>query len=212
MRKILFIDEFGDTGRLSPSSSDYFGICIIEIEAKSLPLVIRESNKFRYWNSFNKELKTLRKNQHDVFLEMVETLLQNDLLNYTIGYFHKRTYQGPYYQENYHDTKKLRNFSIRSTLEKHFEQHPIPSDIQTETELIFDRFDISKEYKDNFESYLKSNTKLPTFVDIVQIDSMVCEGLQIADFLSKVIKRKTDNFHNIDENLTRNVFEIQGNF
>lgn len=212
MRKILFIDEFGDTGRLSSSSSDYFGICIIEIEAKNLPLVIKESNRFRYWNSFNKELKTLRKNQYDVFLEMIDNLGDNNLIKYTIGYFHKNTYQGPYYQEGHHDTKKLRNFSIRSTLEKHFELNPISAEVQTETELIFDRFDISRDYKNNFETYLKSNTNLPTFVDIVQVDSIVCEGLQISDFLSRVIKRKTDNFHNIEEELSPSVFEIKGNF
>jgi hypothetical protein len=71
-------------------------------------------------------------------------------------------------------------------LEWHFENNPPFGD--EKIDLVFDRFDMSKEDKINLEDYLQNNWNLPTFKEIVHADSVYIETLQLAHQLVNLVK------------------------
>jgi len=79
---------------------------------------------------------------------------------------------------------KFRNFVHRRLLEFHFSLYPASTD---EIELVFDRFDMSKEQISNLDNYLRNNWNLPKFRYITHADSIYCEALQLTGQLVNAV-------------------------
>jgi hypothetical protein len=55
-------------------------------------------------------------------------------------------------------------------------------------EIIFDRFEMSKEAISNLENYLNDNWNIPKISHFTHVDSIYCEALQVTSQLVNSIK------------------------
>jgi hypothetical protein len=178
MSYFIFIDESGDPGNVleSGASSPYYSELAFQIKKENFNVLMEHIIGWQYMHGRFYEEKTLPSNaKHfkryiDPFIHLCDT---NDL-GCSCVYLIKANYKGPYFHAEKHDVTKFRNFVHRQLLEFHFEC--FPSDGQS-IELIFDRY--NKNDKDNLETYLTSNYRLPTFEHISHIDSKISSAMQV---------------------------------
>jgi len=176
----VFIDETGDAGDGTGDSSSYYGELALAIKADCFPDLNRHLLNWRYCRRIIKEMTRPPKHEDaNTFLRPFSELCKNGAFVCSCVYVLKHNYLGPYLRpaENYSPIK-FRNYVHRRLLEWHFaNNHPLNDE---KIELIFDRFDMSKEDEENLANYLKNNWNLPPFKHIIHADSEYIEALQLA--------------------------------
>ena len=117
-KKLIFVDENGDTG-MHPDSSKYFMIGALITDHAGIKLLRKFFADFRYWQSFDAELKKAVK-----VGRILETLNEVVLPSEHIQFYHivinKEEYVGPHLREikkTELDTHKFHNFVMRNLLE-----------------------------------------------------------------------------------------------
>ena len=187
-RDFIFIDESGDPG----SATDYYIQGLLHITDESLKKLSPHIGAFRYFGGIKKELKSTRLNplQREHLLSIIKICMADNIFaNATVVYVDKAHYIGPYLDDGLtkRDPTKFRHLIIRRLLEFHFDMHKSASQ---EIELVFDRFHSSEKGEQSLRNYLRTDKKhiLPKFLHITQADSRYVEFLQIADWITGIIK------------------------
>jgi hypothetical protein len=186
MTCFIFIDESGDPGKLAQnaSNSKYYSEIALQVDNDGMEALHEHINNWRYIKRVTREVKTLPGGIDKIrFIEPIATMQEKGTIKCSCVYVDKLTYKGPYL--NSAQPLKFRNFIHRNLLEYHFKIYP-PTDDRIE--LVFDRFEMSKEEYVNMENYLLKNWNLPDFKYITHVDSMYCEILQLTSQLVNMIK------------------------
>ncbi len=185
-RDFLFIDESGDPGELT----NYYIVGLIHLTDESLKRINIHLGAFRYFGVIKRELKShrLTKLQKEQILNILRLPLENNIfVKASAVYVDKKEYKGPYLKEK--KPNHFRNLIIRKLLEFHFSLNKPQSN---EIEIIIDRCYSSETQELKLRKYLRDNTKdkLPHFLHVIQADSRYIELLQIADWISGIVKEK----------------------
>jgi len=191
MPSYLFIDESGDPGEIASdgSNSTYYAELALGVNKDDFFGLLEHMINWRYIKGRFQEFKKLPggKDLHR-FLAPVIELHREGIVKCSGVYLDKGKYTGPYLKttpDKESNPLRFRNFVHRQLLEFHFRNYPSSNN---DIEVIFDRFEISKEAFINLEQYIQDNWNLPTFKYISHIDSVYCEALQLAGQLVNAIK------------------------
>jgi hypothetical protein len=175
----VFIDETGDVGDGTGDSSSYYGELALAVKVDCLPDLNKHLLNWRYCRRIIREMTRPPKHEDaEAFLNPFPELCRNDTFACSCVYLQKHNYLGPYLKpkESYNPIK-FRNYVHRLLLEWHFtNNHPMEDE---QIEIVFDRFDMSKEDEENLTDYLQNNWNLPSFKHIVHADSKYVETLQL---------------------------------
>jgi len=187
----IFIDESGDPGEVTAigRNSMYYAELALQINGEEAYSSFQKHTvNWRYIRGLFKEFKNLPRGKDLIsFLTPIVQMSSSNLICSSCVFLDKIKYQGPYLKttlQSKPDPIKFRNFIHRKLLEYHFEIYPASSD---NIEIIFDRFEMSKEAIKNLEYYLMNNWKLPTLKYLSHIDSVYCEALQVASQLVNAV-------------------------
>lgn len=187
----LFIDESGDPGDIAVngSNSKHYAELALQVSSSELIRFCEHMTNWRYVKGVFREFKELPggKDLHR-FLSPIIELHQEGIIKCSCVYLDKRTYTGPYLKttsQRKANPLRFRNFVHRKLLEFHFSLYPLDT---SNMEIIFDRFEMSKDALDNLEDYLRNNWNLPEFKYITHADSVYCETLQLTGQLVNAIK------------------------
>ncbi len=193
----LFIDESGDPGYKTNNSSDNFNLNFLLIAEDEVNEIEKLVCGFKLFNNYKKELKAIRGANFKNFFSCMDFLLNNEKILFFNLNIEKENYRGPYLESReYND---FRNFILRQGLE-YIVKYSKLKDFSGSIEIIFDKYNDSKDYKDGLEKYLLGNYNLPNFSKIIQIDSRYCPCLQVLDIFQKGIKKgfiKTEHYKSI---------------
>ncbi len=192
-RDFLFIDETGDPG----AATEYYIQGLIHLTDESLKEINLQLGAMRFFGTIRNELKSTRlnKNQKDLLHSIIKHSLNDSVfVKATVIVITKADYVGPYLEDKTvdgvsypKDAKKFRHFVLRRLLEQHFAHTTIQSQ---EVELVIDRFHSSEIDEKLMRSYLRidKHNRLPYFAQIIQADSRYVELLQVADWVTGVVK------------------------
>ncbi|MEM2174328.1 MAG: DUF3800 domain-containing protein [Candidatus Micrarchaeia archaeon] len=202
-RDFLFIDEAGDPGIFSKGGSRYYIMGLIHLTDESIKEINIHLEAFRYFGHIKRELISTRLNklQKEQILKIFEMAkLNNYFIKASAIYLDKEKYQGPYLEKpttanpevifiSRENINRFRNLMVRKLLEFHFSYIEPQS---REIEIVIDRFYSSEEQEQKLRNYLRTDkyNKIPDFLHIIQADSRYVELLQIADYVSGIIKEK----------------------
>ena len=184
-KKLIFVDENGDTG-MHPDSSKHFMIGALVADHAGIKLLRKFFADFRYWQSFDAELKKAVKVGR-ILETLNEVILPSEHIQFYYIAINKEKYVGPYLKEikkTELDTHKFHNFVMRNLLEGVEEIR----DKTIEYEVVIDRYTSGKIFEKGLVEYLQDNHNLPKFESIVQVNSVYCEPIQIIDLLFRGIK------------------------
>ena len=184
-KKLIFIDENGDTG-MHPDSSKHFMIGALVVNHKGIEIVRKVFSDFRYWKPFVAEFKKV------IYVDEINKTLNNVVLpsehiQFYYTMINKKEYVGPYLREikkTELDTHKFHNFVMRNLLEGIEEI----KDETIEYEVVIDRYTSGQIFEKGLVEYLQDNHNLPKFESIVQVNSIYCEPIQIVDLIFRGIK------------------------
>ena len=187
-RDFIFIDESGDPGK----ATDYYIAGLLHITDVSLRQINPHLGALRYFGFVRKELKStqLGKVQKDQILNILKIAFSSGFfVKTTAVYVDKDEYEGPYLGKNDFNPNFFRNLILRKLLEFHFENVKPQS---KEIEIVIDRIYSSEELEQRLRNYLRTDkyNRLPKFLHIIQADSRYVECLQIADWVSGMVKEK----------------------
>lgn len=190
-RDFLFLDESGEPG----TASEYYISGLIHLTDESLSQFNPHIGAMRYFGHVREELKStnLDKKKKDQILTILRlALAENAFVKATALYVDKSQYVGPYLRDLPScpaDALKFRHLILRKHLEWHFSLYPPQSN---EIELIIDRVQATEFQHEMMRNYLqrKQHNSLPNFLHIIQADSRYVEWLQIADWVSGVVKER----------------------
>ena len=191
MLSYLFIDESGDPGEIAAdgSNSKYYAELALQVNKDDFIGFSEHMTNWRYIKGKFREFKKLPGGKDLYrFLTPIVELHKEGIVKCSCVYLDKERYTGPYLKttpEKKPNPLKLRNFVHRQLLEFHFSRYPPDSD---DIEVVFDRFEMSKEALINLEGYMRNNWNLPTFKYITHADSIYCEALQLTGQLVNAIK------------------------
>ncbi len=187
----LFVDESGDPGNIAPdgSNSKLYAELALQVSRDKMGRFCEHITNWRYIRGIFKEVKTLPGGKDLArFLGPIVRLQQEGLIKCSCVYLDKRCYTGPYLKATpYRDANPLRfrNFIHRQLFEFHFSCYPPSND---DIEIVFDRFEMSKDTIENLDSYLRNNRNLPNFKYITHADSVYCEALQLTGQLVNAVQ------------------------
>jgi hypothetical protein len=182
----IFIDESGDPGKLArdASNSKHYAELALQVDNEGINILHEHITNWRYVRRISREVKSLPGGDDKLrFIEPIAVMQETGIIKCSCVYVDKANYQGPYL--NTAQPLKFRNYIHRNLLEYHFDKYPSSDD---QIELVFDRFEISKEEIHNLEDYLFKNWNLPNFKYITHINSIYCEVLQLTSQLVNMIK------------------------
>jgi hypothetical protein len=189
MSIFIFIDESGDPGNVlqDGASSSYYSELALQINKDDFKCLTEHVINWLYINGMYNEIKTLPKNPKSLkrYVDPLINLCDNSTLCCSCVYLIKENYQGPYFRAEKYNAIKFRNFVHRKLLEYHFQCFPPDGSV---IELVFDRYRMSNQEKDNLETYLRNNYNLPSFGDISHVDSMISGVMQLTSQLVSATK------------------------
>lgn len=192
-RRFLFIDETGDPGHPDQrDASRYYQLNILAMDRPLLGKLSREFSRFRYFTQADKELEKYVSRHMQIFMDIVRGLSMLGVSFYSFC-LTKENYVGPYLngigRERFdYNPKLFRNFIIRRSLEIFFQEQPAQPG--QEIELVIDRFLHNEEEEMNLKKYLRGNYHLPSFLHIVQVDSMHSDAIQVVDIFGSLVKKR----------------------
>jgi len=184
----LFIDESGDPGSGEGDSSLHYAELLLRIDSEGFPHLMRHINNWRYIRGLTTEMKKPPRGPGAAaFLRPLRELERNGIISCCGVYLLKAGYTGPYLKltsPRGRNPVLFRNFVHRQLLEYHFSlcQTPLAN-----IELVFDRFEMSREATQNLEQYLQTNIRLPRFWHITHADSLYVEALQVVSQLVNMV-------------------------
>jgi hypothetical protein len=189
MSVFIFIDESGDPGNIleEGASSPYYSELALQIKKETFNVLAEHIIGWQYMHGRFYEEKSLPKNPKQLkrYLDPLIHLSDTNDLCCSCVYLFKADYQGPYFHGDKRDVTKFRNFVHRKLLEYHFQCFPADGN---SIELVFDRYRMSKDDRDNLETYLENNWGLPRFTNISHIDSMISGAMQVTSQLVSATK------------------------
>ena len=177
MTTFIFIDESGDIGLFKPEdgNSSYYAEAALQVNSSDFEHLMKHLTNWRYFKSFFREAKRIPAEKDiDRFLNPIRVLHDEGLIHCSCVYVDKEKYIGKSLGEA---PLKFRNFVHRQLLEFHFGLFRNTND--TKVEVIFDRFEMSKDELLNAENYLKGNWNLTGITLITYVDSIYCDALQL---------------------------------
>ncbi|MDP1688573.1 MAG: DUF3800 domain-containing protein [bacterium] len=209
-RVFLFVDETGDPGHPSEtSSSRYYQLNIAIVHREAMASMHKHLSAFRYFKDSGKELK---KHERDAKLlaGVFEDLAKKNNVIFTSFILEKEKYTGPYLKkinENIftYNPNKFRNFVVRRSFEYIFSKLILIDSENHNLEIVFDRYLDSEADEENLKKYLRGNYRLPAFEKIVQVDSEYSEAVQVSDFIGRFVK---EYCFDGNENMTVDVFDF----
>lgn len=217
-RLFVFMDESGDTGLPSESSSKYFIINILVCGTDSISKIEKHFSRYRYFRHADKEFKKYKSNNDSqrILNELCVHVSSIEEVFLFSFYIEKDKYIGPYLNsisktKEYYNATKFRNFLAKISLEKVFEYVSVIKAVDNSfrsIELVIDRYIENKANQENLNEYFKQNYKLPEIQFINHVDSMYCPGLQIVDIVGTMLLSVIDN---IDKNSLENIKIFQLN-
>jgi hypothetical protein len=187
MASYIFIDESGDPGKLvdDASNSRCYSELALQVSNLNINTLYEHLINWRYVKRISREVKSLPNGvDKKRFIEPIAIMQESGVIKCSCIYVDKTNYKGPYL--NNAQPLKFRNYIHRNLLEHHFSKYPSITD--ENIELVFDRFEMSKEEIQNMENYLTKNWNLPNFKYITHVDSIYCEILQLTSQLVNMIK------------------------
>ena len=187
-KKIIFIDENGDTG-MHKDSSGHFMIGALIVDHKGMDILREVFSDFRYWKPFSAELKKVV-HVDQVNKTLNKIILSSDHIHFYYVYINKEEYIGPYLrkiEKSELNTHKFHNFILKILLESIEEI----KDKSVEYEIVIDRYISGDDLEKNLKEYLQNNYKLPQFESVVQVNSIYCEPIQVIDLIFRGIRNKT---------------------
>jgi hypothetical protein len=212
-RLFLFIDESGDCGDNdgTGSNSTYYAELALQITESGLPRVRKHMAYWRYIQGIYGELSSLPQDRSlEIYLRPICELHHMGIIRITCVFLDKLKYTGPYLKISHHRGPHplwFRNFIHRQLLEFHFSRYLANG---RNVDLIFDRFEMTKDETDNLKEYLQRNVNLPRFERISDVDSQYVEPIQ---FVSQLVNRMGDIARNCckpqDESLIREIVAIK---
>lgn len=209
-RVFVFVDETGDPGHPSESSSSkYYQLNITLVHRDSIPKLNKHLSAFRYFKNTGKELKKHTRDAK-ILAGVFSDLYYKESVLFLSFILEKSRYTGPYLQkidkkDFDYNPKKFRNFVIRRSFEYVFNNLAKIDPEKNNLEIVFDRYLESEEDEDNLKQYLRGNYKLPKFEKIVQVDSEYSDPVQVSDFIGRFIK---EYCFDGNENMTVDVFDF----
>ncbi len=217
-RLFVFLDESGDTGLPSASSSTHFMINILACGTDSINKIEKHFSRYRYFRNADKEFKRYRSNADSqrILNELCSHIASLEGVFIFSFYIEKEKYVGPYLNsisktlEDY-DATKFRNFLAKTALEKIFQYIPVIKGVDhtfRSIELVIDRYVENKTNQESLNQYFKQNYKLPEIQFINHVDSLYCPGLQIVDIIGTML---LSAINSIDENSLRHIKIFQMN-
>jgi hypothetical protein len=150
MLSYLFIDESGDPGNITPdgSNSEYYAELALQVSKDDFFCLLEHITNWRYIRGRFQEFKKLPSGKDLYrFLAPIIELQREGIIKCSGVYLDKERYTGPYLKATPNKASnplKFRNFVHRQLLEFHFSRYPL-DDNDIDIEVIFDRFDMSKE-------------------------------------------------------------------
>lgn len=196
----IFIDESGDIGSGEGDSSKYYATLAFHITDESVAPVIKHLSNWRYVRHFDREMKGLG-SEIDIqqfFAPFLELKRRSQAFCSAV-FLLKDEYIGPYLKPTSprgQNPIHFRNFVTRRLLAHHFSLYP---PITTNIELVFDRFEMSKEDLDNADQYLHRSYELPAFKHVTHADSIYSDFLQITSVFANCIKDVIRDPHSTED-------------
>jgi hypothetical protein len=187
----VFIDESGDSGDIARnrSNSFYYAELALQADSQNIHRLCEHITNWRYVRGRFKEFESLPSGSDlSRFLIPVIQMQMDGLIKCSGVYLDKNTYGGRYLRMQPGreiNAIYFRNYVHRKLLEFHFSLYPVE---QKSIELIFDRYEMSKESISNLEHYLDANWNIPKIKHITHADSVYCEALQLTSQLVNSLK------------------------
>ena len=196
MKEFIFVDESGDTGIVSGSSSHYL-VTSLHINEKEMHHLRRHLAAFRYHSESSNEFKDGRWSKRSVehgdtgdrLIRSVVHMKNEGALLVSATWLHKDTYRanrGPHLSGAAGDSRKFRSYQIRRHLEHHVQIRPWGD----ETDLVIDRWQMTLSERDEFEKYIHGNWNLRPKPTITFVDSLTCDQIQVVDIVARMLYRK----------------------
>ena len=194
----LFVDESGDPGyAIEPTSGEllstpYYTAAVLHIVDDAFRYLNMHMSAFRFYSRLMNELKIpAGREQFDTLMKPIGVLAENGAgIFASVVYLDKRRYAGRYLKpggERPQNPVRFRNFVLRRLLEHHFEKYPLLSNMY---DLVLDRFDLTRNERENLAQYLARNRDIPTPDYITHASSIYVEGLQIVHHIANGFKSK----------------------
>ena len=188
----IFIDESGDPGYVlkAGASSLYYAELALGINEEGWAYFIEHIISWKYILGKFQEFKSLpaRNDQLKRYINPLVELYNRNNLFCSCVYLIKEDYRGPYLKSSSTSGQnpiKFRNFIHRKLLEHHFRTFPV---FDSEIELVFDRYRMSREEMINLEEYLRENWSLPVIEHICHVNSIYSEAMQVTSQLVNGMK------------------------
>ena len=200
-KEFVFIDESGDPG---PHGSPMYILAALHVREESFPALRHHLTAFRYHTHTIKEFKDGRwadkpMREGDAthrLLDPVAQMKADGALSLTGTWMNKKKYisnGGPHLAEG--PTCKFRHFQLRILLER----HRATQQWGTETDLVIDRWLMTREQRADLETYLKGNFKLRPSPEVTLVDSLCCDPVQVVDIVTRLVKRCVTDRGNEEE-------------
>ena len=192
----IFVDESGDPGYVvDPCSGElrgsaHFLLAALHVTDQSISLINRHLAAFRYYTTFDRELKVPPEREvYDRLLEPIcRSAERRSDIHASVVYLDKEKYTGSYLKPSGTRPQSqlyFRNRVLRCLLEHHFAKYQLESG---QYDLILDRVDMNLEQIDNQRRYLNSNLNFRGPRYITHASSIYVEGLQVVDHIARGFK------------------------
>ena len=186
--RYLLMDESGDPGL----DTDFFIAGTVEVSREALKdlrrLLAPYTHHYHLYNENKAAGLSATGRPRLKACEILCAILDRDDTHASVVYVEKDRYTGPYLGKQGKPVvpAKFRNFVTRLLLEHHFQGRNIPTD--TQIELVFDRVSMSRAVRQNLESYLSGNFRLPTIHHYTHVDSEYADPIFMPDLAVTVVK------------------------
>ncbi len=206
----LFVDESGDPGYSIDQnsgqllSSPFFVLAVLHICDDSIPQINRHVAAFRYFRSFDRELKLPAQQRFTGrLLEPIGQLAESDNNVWaSVVYVDKEQYTGRYLKptpEVRTDSLRFRNYVLRRLLRHHFSLYPLQSN---QYDLVLDRIDMTAPDRENLAMYLRSRPDIPPPTYVTHASSVYVEGLQVVHNIANGYYDSLKDGHSLPKELS----------
>jgi hypothetical protein len=192
-REYVIVDESGDPGA---EGDPIYILVAVHADEDALHDLRAHLTAFRYHDGPRKEFKNSKwaaapvkeGNGLDRLLQPIAAMADEERITITAVWLNKTVYAsngGPYLTGASGDTIKFRNFQLRRLLQTHVQTRKWGD----EADLVIDRWRMTDAQRTNLEEYLRNNFALRPVPWISLVDSVYCDVIQIADVVTRVVRR-----------------------